>query len=379
MFLHLYKYRLKVLLRKKVLMFWCLAFPMVLGTLFYLAFGRATDNYETFKSISVQVVSDGSEAGNHLLDTMKSIEIEDGVPMFNVTENERNEAEKLLMDKKTNAVILASANPELLVKGSGMNQTIIKSFLSQYQRTIKLYSDIAVVNPAAIEKISELMAEDVTYLREVTLGGEKMDSAIQYFFALLAMTCLYGGFLGVQNAEDILANVSPLGARRHIAPTHHLKQVLADMLAAFTLHFVNILLVVAFLKLVFKIQLLDQPVYFILVCFCGGVIGVTIGQFIGCVARKSEGARIAILLTFSMAMSMLSGMMFAEMKYIIDNNAPIVNRLNPAALISEAFYCLSVYSDYTRFFSNLVILLVMTVVMLFGCFFLQRRSKYASI
>ena len=58
MFWHLYKYRLKVLFKEKVLLFWTGIFPIVLGTFFYMAFSDITEKSENVDTINVGIVAD---------------------------------------------------------------------------------------------------------------------------------------------------------------------------------------------------------------------------------------------------------------------------------------------------------------------------------
>ncbi len=380
MLFHLFKYRFKVLIRQRVLMFWSLLFPLLLGTLFFLAFGKASTKREVFSTIPVAVVTENvTSEDTALLETMKELKAEDGTPMFEITEGSKEEADTLLAAGKVSGTVIPGTETELLVRTSGLNQTILKSFLSQYKRIMAVYADVIQVNPAAVADVTALLSEDTSYLQNVTLGGEEVDSMFQYFYALLAMTCLYGSFFGMQNAEDIMANESALGARRNIAPTHHLKQAVADMFAAFTVHFINTSVVLVYLVLVLRIQFVSQTVLFLTVILLGCIIGVCLGQFIGCAVKKSETLRVALALASTMIMSILSGLMFSGLKYTIDQSAPIVNRLNPAALVTDAFYCLSVYNDYERYTSNVITIAVLAVLLMFGTYLSVRRSKYASL
>lgn len=45
-----------------------------------------------------------------------------------------------------------------------------------------------------------------------------------------------------------------------------------------------------------------------------------------------------------------------------------MNRINPASLISDAFYCINVYDDMTRYYRNLITLAVMCVVLVMASF-----------
>ena len=63
MFLHNFKYSLKTLFRNKTLIFWTFAFPIILGTLFNLAFKDIEKN-EMLEIIDIAVV-DNSEFENN--------------------------------------------------------------------------------------------------------------------------------------------------------------------------------------------------------------------------------------------------------------------------------------------------------------------------
>ena len=55
MFWHLFKYRLKVLLKEKQLLFWSGIFPIILGTFFYMAFSDITEKTENISEINVSI------------------------------------------------------------------------------------------------------------------------------------------------------------------------------------------------------------------------------------------------------------------------------------------------------------------------------------
>ena len=60
-------------------------------------------------------------------------------------------------------------------------------------------------------------------LTEVSLGGQTINGSAQFFYALIAMTCLYGCFIGFGSAITLQANLTALAARRCVTPTHKLK------------------------------------------------------------------------------------------------------------------------------------------------------------
>lgn len=75
----------------------------------------------------------------------------------------------------------------------------------------------------------------------------------------------------------------------------------------------------------------------------------------------------------------LAGLMFGDMKNIIEQNVPIINRINPAAVLSDAYYCMSVYNDTERFQRCIFILAAMSLFLLCAAFLGVRRERYDSI
>jgi len=77
--------------------------------------------------------------------------------------------------------------------------------------------------------------------------------------------------------------------------------------------------------------------------------------------------------------SFFSGMMGITMKYIIDTNAPIINQINPASMITDGFYSLYYYDTLERYFLNIGGLIIFSSLMLVLSWVSLRRQKYDSI
>ena len=72
-------------------------------------------------------------------------------------------------------------------------------------------------------------------------------------------------------------------------------------------------------------------------------------------------------------------MMGITMKYIVDKNIPIVNKINPASMITDGFYSLYYYDTLDRYFFNIASLLIFALIMIAISYFSLRRQKYDSI
>ena len=80
-----------------------------------------------------------------------------------------------------------------------------------------------------------------------------------------------------------------------------------------------------------------------------------------------------------MFFSFLSGMMGITMKYVIDKNIPIINKINPAAMITDGFYSLYYYDTLNRYFRDVCFLLIFVLIAFVVSFASLRRERYDSI
>ena len=119
--------------------------------------------------------------------------------------------------------------------------------------------------------------------------------------------------------------------------------------------------------------------YIILLSLIGSLSGISLGLFIGSYIKTNENAKVGIMISITMACCFLSGMMGVGMKYVIDKNLPILNKINPANMITDGFYSLYYYSDYSRYYFNIMCLLVFTLITLLLSCNKIGRARYDSI
>lgn len=107
--------------------------------------------------------------------------------------------------------------------------------------------------------------------------------------------------------------------------------------------------------------------------------GIGIGSFVGAAMHKSTNTKVATALSATMVMSFLGGLMMGNTQDIIEHHIPILNRINPAALINDALYCLSVYDNYTKFAQRMGMLTAISLILLLASSLVLRRKRYASL
>ena len=235
-------------------------------------------------------------------------------------------------------------------------------------------------NPQAAQQglLTDFMGQQ-EFTREISLSNAKPSHQLPYFYALIAMVCLYGSFQGLTSAFYLQANLSALGARRSMAPRKKLAMITADMLGSLAVHLLTMLVLLCYLLLVLRLDFGNQIGYLLLTVLVGSIVGVSLGALVGAALRIKVEAKTAILITLSLACCFLAGLMVEGISYAIQQNAPAAAWLNPAARISDAFYCLYYYDNHTRYFMDLGVLCAMAAIFGLGAMACLRRRKYESI
>lgn len=382
MFAHIFINRFKCMVRDKTVMFWTLAFPILLASLFGLAFGNLS-SADRFSKINIAVVdntefqqSPGFQAALAAVANNGSAG-EDS--LFKVRRCTYEAADKLLKNNQIAGYIVMDGGPHLVVRESGINQTIIKGFLDDYAQKYTAISNIVKQNPNAWPALMQNASQSPNYLKEVSPTQAKPDKTVNYYYALIAMACLFGSFRGLSEISAVQANLSPQGARVSLAPTHKLKIFGYSLCAATVVHLLSILILTAYLQFVLKVDFGRDLPYILLACVVGSMTGVMMGAFIGAVIKKNESFRIAVMVSSSMIFSFLAGLMVVDMKYIITQAIPIMAYINPANLITDAFYSLYYYDTYGRFFMNIGLLCGFVAVFYLIVYFSLRRQRHASL
>lgn len=374
-------YRIKMTVRERTGIFWAMLFPIFLGMLFYFMFGNIGE-VESFSHVKTGVVLlDGSMEQEMFLSFLKETESDEGVKMFEVTEYETEaEAEEALKNKEIEGYILAGDNLHLTVEESNTRTTLLKTFLDQYEQNTALISEVAMENPAQVALFVESLfaAEGVT-IREIPLKGEDKDPYTQYFYALISMTCLISSMMGMSNAMKIQADLSVLGVRRNVAPTKKIVQVFTDFFASFFIYCIMASIVLAIVIFVYKQDFGSNAGLILLGTWSGCFTGLAGGMMIGVVAKGKRAAKEGLCVAYFMVSSFLGGLQWGTITYYIEEHCPLINRINPATLVVNAFKSLAVFGDKEQYAVNLLSLLGIGILFLLISVVKLRRTKYASI
>ncbi|MBV7390754.1 ABC transporter permease [Enterococcus alishanensis] len=376
MFLRLIIYRIKVLLKNRVLLFWTFAFPVVLGLLFNFAFSGLDDQGQ-LETTKIGIVSSDAEKTENFETVLYSLE-NDGKPVYQGKQMSKKQAVTQLSDEKIAGYYeITPTDISLAVSQSGIPQTIMEEFLNQYlQQTTEIENLIASgsVNPQAI---SEDLFASTNYVAE---GHQASSYSVKsfYFFTLVAMAIMYSFMWGLKNANDQQANQSANGMRLSLLPKNKLTVAIANLLASFVLFYSQSMIILAIFHFVYQVDFGNRWGWILLIYGVASLATLSLGTLIGnALPKLGLQQKISIGVGLSMAMSFFAGMMGSQsLKYWIDVNLPLLGKLNLVNLISDSLYQLFYYQSLNTFYINLAWLVGFTIVFMLLNYFFERRVQY---
>ena len=393
MFIHNFKYSLKALLRNKMLIFWTFAFPIILGTLFKVAFSNI-ENSEKLDIINIAIVQNEEFENNEAFKTSfeKLSDENNEDRLFNTKYTTKEEAKDLLNKGEIIGYMeLKQDKPVLTFVTNGIDETVFKHVaeeivqisdiikqLSQTQIQKQIASGKYIINYDEIyNKAIEMAKEDNVELKNIS--NSNLSYTMIEFYTLIAMTCLYGGMLSMVSINQILANMSNKGKRIAVSPTKKSIIILSSLLASYIVQLIGLAILFLYTLFVLGVDYGSNTGLIILLAIVGSFAGLALGTFVGTIFKASENTKTGILIALTMLGCYLSGMMGITMKYVVDKNVPIINKINPASMITDGFYSLYYYDRLDRYWFNIASLLIFALILIVISFFSLRRQKYDSI
>lgn len=383
MFNHLFLNRIKYYARSKSILFWIIVFPICLSIFFQLGLTNILDG-EEFEKIDIAVVQDQAYTDDAMFgEILKSVANGDDA-MFNVSYVNKDEADELLKASKISGYIYVDGNDnndeKLVVKENGTSQTIIKEFMDVAKQKIAAVTYIYSKNNGQMtEEASKILNSTEEYTKSVNTSENKPNTVVAYFYTVLAMTCLYGAQVGVREIVNIQANLSPQGMRSCLSPVPKLRMFLANILASIVMQTLAVFIILGFLAFVLEVDFGSRYIYIIITTIVGSITGISLGTLLGAAIKKNEKTKTAIVTSFAMLCSFLAGMMDSSMKYKVMEAAPIIDRINPANLITDSYLKLYYYDNLSKYWENIYILIAMAAVCFAFTVLILRRQRYDSI
>ena len=382
MFGHNFKYTFKVLMRNRMLLFWTFVFPLVLGTMFKLAFSNI-ENSEKLNVIPIAIVDNedfqGNEAFRRTFETLSDESSDE--QMFDTVYVSKDEADTLLSDGDVDGVLyMNGAEPEIWIHENGINQTVLQYVVDEIVHTSaimekRVQNEIEQGTMPDIEALYKDVMEQVAGRESnlVDASRKNLSYTMIEYYTLIAMACLYGGILGMTALSRNLPNMGNLGKRTAIVPIRKAKTMFSSLLAAYCTQLIGLAILFVYTIFVMKVDYGENLPYVILLALAGSLAGLTLAIMVTTVVKTGENGKLGILIGITMACCFLSGMMGITMKYIIEKHVPFLD------MITDGYYALYYYGVDKRFWMDVASLGIFSAFMLLVSAQGLRRQKYDSI
>lgn len=381
MFVHIFMNQLKIILRNKTVVFWTLSFPIVLGFLFNLAFSNLNNAF-VFDAVNIAVVNNAQYQQNTILaSTINSLSEKGDSQVFETKYvDDEAQAEKLLSDKLIDGYIkIKDSKPTVVVQGSGINQTIIKTAIDQTLEMNSAVTSAIMYNPNILhDNILDDINNNGSYMNDIT--NKSSDRTVLYFYTLIGMACLYAGIFGIMAVNQNEANLTKLGARLGVSPAKRLTTLSASLIAGFAVSYLGALILYVFLAYILKINFGQNGWLILLIMLVGCFAGVALGMLVSACNKKGENFKTGLLIAVTMFFSFLAGMMgTTTIKHMIDVNVPILSYINPVNLISDALFSTYYFGLSCRYWTDLIALATFAAISILLSWLFLRKRKYASL
>lgn len=408
--LRIYVFYIKKLLRSKSILFWSLAFPIILGSLFYFAFSNIYGD-QASKAMKIAVV--GQDAENHpFTRVLQELTYEDGSKMMDITFTDQENAYAML-DESTKGDSMAKAifgsslekDPDgketsegaktrrvigvilvdgeegvtLTIKENDMYQSILSGIVSAYRQKADFLADSAKQGEEAYGKALSIVSQDLEYVVNQGLAGENKDPYVAYFYNLIAMMCMLGSSAALTMFVSVLPNETNTGLRIGASGVNRMKYDFAIFLALFTLQVVCTGVALIYLIPILGINFGGNTGMILVTTLVGNLMGISLGYMVSHIGHFSYKKKDTILTIITLGGGAISGLYAIQLKAVIEAKAPIVNRINPMSVITDAFYSLNIFGTGDRFLRALLTMTGLSVTFCIIGVLLGRRNQYESL
>ncbi|MFA5577283.1 MAG: ABC transporter permease [Tissierellaceae bacterium] len=342
-------YQGKNLLGEKALIFWGIIYPLIMALFFHTAFSG-------IMNIELESIAIGIDKDNPVRYILEEIEIIDVHVLKDV------EAKEKLEDEDIGGYI--DGDLKLLVKKSGINQTVIKEILDQIKQMEKLGLPM------------ERFDFSANYIED---KNQRADTIIIIFYSLIAMVSTYGLFSGIETVSLMQANLSNVGKRLNATPLKKKDFLLAGIIVSLSINMLSNAILLIFIKHFLKLKLFTGLLYSGILIILGNLFGVGLGILIGASSKRNANAKTILGIFITLVLSFLSGMMSTDIKIMLDKRLPLVGKVNPISIITNNLYKINLLGNTKNAIGGMTILGIYCLMLIFLSYGFLRGKTYDSI
>lgn len=380
--------QIRTTLHRPAVMFWALAFPIILAALFSMMFGSLGESY-TLRTQPLDVVRDDGWSALAGVDGLVAA-LADGDDAL-VETTDVDTVEQAVADVRAGRAVgychatddgrLELAVGEGTDEAAGLTLSVLDAVVTRYNETLALGAATARDDPQALLDQAFVdglgSTEGLTEETRVTRSGP--DETSRYYFALLGMACLMTMSIAIGIVNDSQPNLSALGARRSVAPLPKWRMLLAGFLAAWLLSFLCMTVAFLAMRFVFGVTVGGREPLAVMAVAVSTLMASAFGSALGAIPRLSEGSKTGIATGITCLLSLFAGL-YGEpamrLSDLIQREAPLLADINPAQQVTTLFYDLLYYTDLGPFARTVGVLVAMSALFLAVAAALLRRQRY---
>jgi ABC-2 type transport system permease protein len=358
------RYELKIFLGSPSNMFWMIAFPLLLLTVFSIAFSnlrfrelnleKASIAYDEEAFMSLYFVEAPKEMPNFATLDRSSIENS----LFKGQAMTKDQALEALQEGQIEAYV--DKDLDLVISKNGINQMIMDELLTSTKQ-------IASLNlPLTAYEFNRNYVEN---------SNEKSSPIDVVFYSLFAMITLYGAYLSSVIGNRLIVRGQSVSLRNTTTSTPKAWQVMISVAASLLWSLFLILIIVIYTELILKQDFFAKDINNIPLVLSAILFGIAWGLFLGAMIKK-ESMQTAATISSLLILSGLSGLFNNDIPLLIQRYFPLITKLNPVSLISKELIKVNMLGNYSTLNTSVLQLLAYSIVLI-GISILQIRRKRA--
>ncbi|MDO5732875.1 MAG: ABC transporter permease [Eubacteriales bacterium] len=288
--------------------FWTTAFPIFLATLLAISVGKIPDKNQ-LKPISI-----GYEENTLTSQVLKKL------PFIEAKQLVGDDHIQLIEENQLVGYLNKAGEFEIIK--DGLAQGVLAQIITQTDQIRSLGANARFVRPE---------------IKWAVPSPKQVNPLILIFINILALFSFYSYFGGIALCSMVQANLSTFGQRLSLSPISKFEMISALSLAASVVNLINNLILILYIQFVLQKPVISNPFASLAILLFANFIGLSFGILVGTIAKVSENAKIMIGVSILMILSTLSGATYPALRIMIRTHAPILEKLNPVAVIFKAY------------------------------------------
>ncbi|WP_165172473.1 ABC transporter permease [Adlercreutzia sp. ZJ242] len=224
-----------------------------------------------------------------------------------------------------------------------------------------------------------LAAADSTFTERVSVTHNAPTESTRYYYALLGMATMFAATIGLVAMSRACSNTSEVGARRALGAVPRAQVLVATFAVSWALAFLCLLVAFAYIRVVLGVDFGGQDAACVGAIAASALTACALGVFVGALPGIPEMAKNGIMTGVTCLSALFAGLYGQACMNLADEiaaAAPWTAYVNPARLISQAFYALYYYDSYQPFLALVGALVAMAAVLLVAAALISRRQQH---